>query len=73
MNANYLNKELNYDDEIGSLSAFWFSFDGRFLVYASFNDSLVNRNRINFYSDSSDYLSNNLPNFQQITFPLVNY
>ena len=70
MNVNYLNKELNYEL---SLSAYWWSFDGQFLLYASFNDSLVNKNTINLYTDSTDYLTSNLHNEQQITYPLVSF
>ena len=69
MNVNYLNKELNYDEL--SLSAFWWSLDGQFLLYASFNDSLVNRHTISLYSDSDDYHSDSSPNVQHIPFPLV--
>ena len=68
MNANYLNKELNYEEL--SLSAFWWSLDGQFLLYASFNDSLVNQNTISLYSDTGDYHSDS-PNVQHIPFPLV--
>lgn len=68
MNANYLNKELNYDEL--SLGAFWWSLDGQFLLYASFNDSLVNQNTISLYSDAGDYQADS-PSVQHIPFPLV--
>lgn len=69
MNLNYLNKELNYDEL--DLSTYWWSLDGQFLFYASFNDSLVNQNTINLYSDLNEFHSNNLPNIQKIAYPLV--
>ena len=69
MNVNYLNKELNYDEL--SLSAFWWSLDGQFLLYASFNDSLVNRHTISLYADLDDGHSDSLPNVQHIAYPLV--
>lgn len=70
MNVNYQNQELNYELKY---STAWFSLDGRFLLYASFNDSLINQNTINFYSDLNEYQSNGQPNIQQIPYPLVSF
>jgi hypothetical protein len=66
-NADPISFSISLAEILKSNSAMWMSSDGQYLVYASFNDSLVGENSYHWYGDNLAY-----PKLRTLRYPKVN-